>query len=353
MLKTSLVAALLSLVALPLQQTAPPVQSATPTPTPIPAAAFEEFLAGVRAEARTMGIRQATIDAALTSIEPNPVVVARDRAQPELTQSLDEYLAARLTPTRIQTGQTMAVTHAELLERIEQAYGISRPLMVSVWGLESNFGQFTGTYQTITSLATLAYDGRRPLFRAELFAALKIIDAGHATAADLKGSWAGAMGQPQFMPSSYLRTAVDFDGDGRMDIWTSLPDVFGSMANYLKNAGWQAGERWGREVLVSKAAIAAIDRTVPMRTAGCRSVREMTVARPLETWTKLGVTLTDGQPLPTSTLTASLVRGQSRYFLGYRNYEAILAYNCSHAYAVSVGLLADRISQRSEVRSQK
>ena len=350
MLRTALVAALLSLVLAPQQQTPPPVQTPvptpTPTPTPIPAAAFEEFLVGVRAEARTLGIRQATIDAALTGIEANPVVVARDRAQPELTQSLDEYLAARLTPTRIETGRTMAVTHAELLGKIEKEYGLSAPMMVSVWGLESNFGAFTGTYQTVTSLATLAFDGRRPLFRAELVAALKIIDAGQATAADLKGSWAGAMGQPQFMPSSFLRTAVDFDGDGRIDIWTSLPDVFGSMANYLKNAGWQSGERWGREVLVSKETIAAIERTVPMRTAGCRSIREMTVPRPLETWTKLGVTLPDGQPLPTSTLTASLVRGQSRFFLGYRNYEAILAYNCSHAYAVSVGLLADKISSK-------
>jgi len=346
MLKAALVVVLLPLAVVPPQQTPPPVPTTTPAPTPAQAASptFEEFLAGVRTEARTRGIRQSTIDAALTGIEPNPVVVARDRAQPELTQSLDDYLTQRLTPTRIDTGQTMVKTHAGLLEQIEKAYGLNGPVMVAVWGLESNFGAFTGTYQTITSLATLAYDGRRPLFREELFAALKIIDAGHATAADLKGSWAGAMGQPQFMPSSFLRTAVDFDGDGRMDIWSTLADVFASMANYLKNAGWQTGERWGREVLVSKEAIAAIDRSVPMRTSGCRSIREMTVARPLETWTKLGVTLTAGEPLPSAAMTASLVRGQSRYFLGYRNYEALLAYNCSHAYALSVGLLADKIA---------
>jgi membrane-bound lytic murein transglycosylase B len=152
------------------------------------------------------------------------------------------------------------------------------------------------------------------------------------------------MGQPQFMPTSFLRHAVDFDRDGRIDIWGTLADVFGSMANYLKSSGWQTGERWGREVRVSKAAIAKIDRSVPMRSRGCRSIREMTVARPLAEWTKLGVTAANGRALPKSDLSASLVRGQSRYFLVYRNYEALLAYNCSHAYALSVGLLADSIA---------
>ena len=320
-----------------------PVQTPVPTPIPTPAQPFEEFLAGLRADALKLGIRQATLDAALTGLEPNMVVVARDRAQPELTQSLDDYVAARLTPTRIQSARTLLDTHAPLLARIEEAYGISPPMMVSIWGLESNFGAFTGTYQTIQSLATLAWDGRRKLFRDELLAALKIVDEGKATAADLKGSWAGAMGQPQFMPSSYLTTAVDFDTDGRADIWTSLPDVFGSMANYLKTAGWRKAERWGREIRVSKDAIAKIDKTVPMRTAGCRSIREMTVARPLSQWADLGVTLADGRPLPPTDEAASLVRGQARYFLVYRNFEALLAYNCSSAYAVSVGLLADQV----------
>jgi len=228
-------------------------------------------------------------------------------------------------------------------------------MMVSIWGLESNYGAFTGTYPTIASLATLAYDGRRPLFRTELFEALRIVDQGRATAADLKGSWAGAMGQPQFMPSSYLTHAVDFDGDGRADIWTSLPDVFASMANYLRNSGWQAGERWGREVRVSKAAMTRIDRSVEMRTGSCRAVREMTVARPLSAWKKLGVTLADGRPLPAADLSASLVRGEKRNFLVYGNYQALLAYNCSHSYAITVGLMADRIgaSQKAAVRSKK
>ena len=316
-----------------------------PTPA-VPTPSFAEFIAGVRKEALALGIRAATLDAALTGLEPNPVVVARDRAQPELTQSLDDYLKQRLTPTRIATARTLAQTHADVLARVEKAYGVSAPMMVAFWGLESNFGQFTGTYQTIASLATLAYDGRRTIFRDELFAALKIVDAGQASPADLKGSWAGAMGQPQFMPSSYLRDAVDFDGDGRIDIWTALPDVFGSMANYLKNSGWQAGERWGREVRVSKAVLAKIDRAVTMRTRGCRAVKELTVAQPLSAWAKLGVKLADGSALPNGPTPASLVRGQARYFLVYRNFEAILAYNCSNSYAVSVGLLADSVSQK-------
>ena len=206
-----------------------------------------------------------------------------------------------------------------------------------------NMFGFTGTYQTIGSLATLAWDGRRALFRDELIAALKIVDAGPVTAADLKGSWAGAMGQPQFMPSSYLRNAVDFDNDGRADIWTNLPDVFASMANYLKKSGWQTGEGWGREVKISKDALADIEKAVPMRTTGCRALKEMTVSRPVADWTKLGVKALDDSALPPTMANASLVRGQARYFLVYRNYEAIIAYNCSNAYAISVGLLADKV----------
>jgi membrane-bound lytic murein transglycosylase B len=315
-----------------------------------PQISFPDFLVGLRTEALTRGISQATVDTALTGIEPVTVVVARDRAQPEMVQSLDAYVSQRLTPSRVEKGRALAAANRDLLARIEQTYGLNAPLMVSIWGLESNYGSFTGSYPTIAALATLAYDGRRPLFRTELFEALKIVDLGRATAGELKGSWAGAMGQPQFMPSSYLTHAVDFDGDGHADIWTSLPDVFASMANYLKNSGWESGGRWGREVKVSKAAMTRIDRAVGMRAGGCRATREMTVAQPLSAWKKYGVTLADGRPLPAADLTASLVRGDKRNFLVYSNYQALLAYNCSHSYAISIGLLADRIgaSQKPE-----
>jgi membrane-bound lytic murein transglycosylase B len=311
----------------------------------VPQVTFDAFLADLRVEAIAKGISQATVDSTLTGIEPLAVVVTRDRAQPENTQSLDDYLKQRLTQSRISNGRTLTATHKDLLQKIEKTYGLSPPTMVSIWGMESNYGAFTGTYPTIAALATLAWDARRPLFRAELFEALKIVDSGKVEAANLKGSWAGAMGQPQFMPSSYLVHAVDFDADGLANIWTSLPDVFASMANYLRNSGWQPGERWGREVRISKAAMARVDRSMPMRTGGCRAVREMTVARPLSEWARLGVVLSTGAKLPGSSSPASLVRGQSRHFLVYRNYEALLAYNCSHSYAITVGVLADRIAQ--------
>jgi membrane-bound lytic murein transglycosylase B len=217
-------------------------------------------------------------------------------------------------------------------------------MLIAVWGLESNFGKFTGTRPIIAALATLAFDPRRAtLFRSELFHALAIIDQGHIGLDELKGSWAGAMGQPQFMPSSYLKHAVDFDQDGRADIWTTEADVFASIANYLKTAGWVDGERWGRQVRISRTVLNRIEQDVPMRTSGCRAVREMTQARPLAHWAKLGVVLPNGQPLPKADMDASLVRGVSQHFLVYRNYHALIDYNCSNSYAISAGMLADKV----------
>jgi membrane-bound lytic murein transglycosylase B len=152
------------------------------------------------------------------------------------------------------------------------------------------------------------------------------------------------MGQPQFMPSKFLSDAVDFDGDGRTDIWTNTADVFGSMANFLHQNGWTAGERWGREVRLTRAVAARVDRDVPMRTSGCTAVRQLTTAQPLSDWARLGLTLTNGAKLPAATIAASLVRGEKRAFLVYSNYEALLAYNCSNSYAISLGLLSDRIA---------
>jgi membrane-bound lytic murein transglycosylase B len=303
-------------------------------------ASFQAFLAGVKAEAVERGISESTIAAALEGLTPAPVVVARDRAQPEQVQSLDAYLAQRLTRRTITTARQMRERHAGLLRQVETAYGVPPAILTAVWGLESNFGRFTGTYPTIRALATLAFDNRRPLFRSELFAALQMIDGG-VPLDRMRGSWAGAMGQPQFMPSSFLEHAVDFDGDGGIDIWTTTADVFGSMGRYLKDAGWIAGERWGREVRITKAAEAAIEQRVPMRAEGCRAIRAMTEPRPLDEWRALGVTLPGGAALPTASMNASLVRGVARHFLVYGNYEALLDYNCSHSYALAVGLLAD------------
>jgi len=231
----------------PPTQTITPTPAATATPAPTPALSFEDWLSELRSEALTKGISQATLDQAFSSLQPDPVIIARDRTQPELTQSLDDYVTARLNPKTLARAAEVAKTEKDVIERVHATYGIPGPIMVAIWGLESNFGQFTGVRPVITALATLAYDGRRPaLFRAELFQALTIVDRGLVNLPEFIGSWAGAIGQPQFMPSSFLKYAVDFDGDGKIDIWTSPADVLGSMANYLKTAGWTEGTRWGR-----------------------------------------------------------------------------------------------------------
>jgi membrane-bound lytic murein transglycosylase B len=304
---------------------------------------FPEWLDGVRAEARANGISQTTIDRALGHIELLPIVVERDRAQPEQTLTLETYITQHVTAKTARSAQAAASAHAAILRRVSERYGVPAPVLVAVWGLESNFGKFTGTKPTIAALATLAYNGRRAMFRAELFNALTILDREPIAPDDLKGSWAGAMGQPQFMPSSYLKYAVDFDQDGRIDIWTSEADVFASIANYLKAHGWIDGERWGREVRVGPAALARIAKAIPMRTSGCLAERTMTEPRPLSEWQALGVTLPGPVAPQPADISASLVRGDRRQFLVYRNYEAIIAYNCAHPYALSVGLLADRI----------
>jgi membrane-bound lytic murein transglycosylase B len=303
---------------------------------------FEEFLVGMRSDALAAGVTRATVDAALTNVEQLPIAVERDRTQPETVVSLDTYVARRLTKKVRTSATAQARAHSKLLRAIEEKYGVPPGVLIAVWGVESNFGQFTGVRPTIATLATLAYDGRRAeLFRTELIAALKILDSGRATLEELKGSWAGAMGQPQFMPSSYLKYAVDFDEDGHANIWTSQADVFGSIANYLKEYGWHSGERWGREVSVSRAAMAKIDHGVPMRAGGCRATRQLTEPRELSEWKKLGVTLTGGRPLPNADIKASLVRGDKRFFLAYRNYDALIGYNCANSYAIAVALLSD------------
>jgi membrane-bound lytic murein transglycosylase B len=302
----------------------------------------------VRAEALAKGISQRTVDAALGAIERLPVVVERDRTQAELTLTLNQYLKRRLPERVVRAAREMAsACHADLQAATEQ-YGVPRAVIVAIWGLESNFGRFQGVRPTVATLATLAYDSRRKaLFREELFAALGILDSGDVALEALKGSWAGAMGQTQFMPSSYLKWAVDADADGRRDIWASRPDIFGSIANYLKQHGWTAGERWGREVRVSDQTAARVAAAVPMRLMGaCQAVRDMTEARPLSTWRELGVTQKNGAALPHADIAASLVRVVTHRFLVYGNYEALLGYNCAHTYALSVAFLSDRIGTR-------
>ena len=307
---------------------------------------FTEWLAGVRSEALARGIREEILDEALGTItEPEPTVIERDRSQAEAVLTLEKYLARQLRPAVIRTGQDMFEHHRALLDEIGSRYGVSPRIIVAVWGLESNFGKFSGVRPTIPALATLAWDPRRPtLFRAELLDALDILNRGDIDIDHMKGSWAGAMGQPQFLPSSYLKWAEDFDGDGRRDIWSSPADIFASIANYLQAHGWTAGQAWGREVKVSPEAARTIANDVARRDGSCQAKRDMTVALPLAKWQDLGVRLPNGRNLPKSDLTASMVSGASRHFLVYSNYDALLEYNCSHAYAVAVALLGDRVA---------
>ncbi len=307
---------------------------------------FAEWLAGVRTEALGRGIRPEIVDEALTHVdEPLPVVIERDRAQAETVLPLEAYISRRLTPTVIKTGRDMLAKHRGLLDRIQDTYGVAPAIVVAIWGAESNFGQFSGVRPTIAALATLAWDPRRSaFFRSELFDALEILNRGDIEFAKMQGSWAGAMGQPQFMPSSYLKYAEDFDGDGRRDIWGSPADIFASIANYLKGYGWVASGGWGREVKVPEAAARAIAADVARRDGHCQATRDMTVSLPLSRWRELGVLGTNSAALPATERMASLVSGTTRHFLVYQNYDPLLEYNCAHAYAVSVGLLADRLT---------
>jgi membrane-bound lytic murein transglycosylase B len=310
---------------------------------PSPQPPFAEWLADLRAEAIARGIRESTVDRAFAGLEPVATVIQRDRTQAEIVQTLDGYLKQRVTAKVTQTAQRMHRTHSAVLKEASNKYGVPSGILVAVWGLESNFGRFSGVRPTIATLATLAYDPRRSaLFRKELFDALTILDSGDVEPDALKGSWAGALGQPQFMPSSFLLYAVDFDGNGRRDIWHSMPDVFGSIANYLAAHGWQKGQTWGREVTIPESLITRLPEVAPMQTSGCLARRQMTAPLPLSEWSKLGVRTAAGRALPSADIDASLVMGDKRHFLVYPNYQALLEYNCVNAYGLSVGLLGDR-----------
>jgi membrane-bound lytic murein transglycosylase B len=317
----------------------------TPGISPFPS--FVEWLQTVRTDALARGIKPSTLDIALTGLEPVAVVLERDRQQAEFTLDLSAYLRRRLTPEMIRTARRRLREHASLTQRVAAVFGVERRVQVAVWGLESNFGRFSGVRPVIPSLATLAYDDRRRgLFRGELLDALTILDGGDMQHDELKGSWAGAMGQTQFLPSSYLAWAVDFDKDGRRNIWSSEPDVFASIANYLRGHGWVNGVRWGYPVTVPSRAAARVS-DVPLRASGCRAVRDLSEPRSLKAWKRLGVVAARGGPqVPSSTRPASLLRIDNRAWLVTSNYEALLGYNCAHTYALSVATLADRLATR-------
>jgi len=293
---------------------------------------FDEWLQDLRAEALSLGISESTL-LALNDLEaPLERVLQLDNSQPEFVQTFTRYLSLRITANQISRGQSLIRQHAGLLEEVRQRYGVQPHYLVAFWAVESNYGRSTGGFSVLQALATLAYDPRRSVFfRRELLTALQIIDDGHIVAENMSGSWAGAMGQLQFLPSVFYEYGIDGDNDGRVDIWNSLPDIFHSAANFLNNLGWRGDERWGREVLLPG------DFDYSM--AGTRT------RKPLQEWQDLGITLVDGSPIPVANMNASVVipaGAAGPAFLGYQNFRATMGYNPSTFYALTVGHLADR-----------
>lgn len=296
---------------------------------------FKDWLAQTKREAISKGISEKTVNAALDDAEFLSRVIQLDRKQPESRLTFPQYKKNTVSSARVEKGRELLRLHRNELERASRnTCGIAPEYILSLWGMETNFGSNTGGFEVISALATLAYDGRRSkFFKDELFRALEILDEGHIGLHSMTGSWAGAMGQNQFMPSSFQRFAVDGNGDGKRDIWNSLPDVFASTANYLCKSGWQADERWGREV--------KLRQQLP------KSLTGLEIKRPLSQWAGMGVTLPDGSPLPhDSTMLASLVipDGSANGYLVYNNYRTIMKWNRSVYFATSVGLLADAIA---------
>ena len=290
---------------------------------------FAAFLAGLRAEAARAGIGGGTLDAAFAGLQLNPKVLELDRHQPEFTLTWSQYRARVLPPSRLAAARAARLQEAALLNAVAGRYGVDPGIVVGIWGLESGFGAKTGNYRVVEALATLAYDGRRAgYFRGELLNALRILQAGDVQPAGMTGSWAGAMGQPQFMPSSYLRYAVDWSGDGRRNIWTDRADVFASVANYLARSGWRAGAPWGQPVRVPPG----------LDPAGIgRSRTQM-----LGEWERLGVRRIDGARFSRPDIAGALLlpdgAGGEAYMV-YANFGAIRRYNPSDFYALAVGLL--------------
>jgi membrane-bound lytic murein transglycosylase B len=308
---------------------------ATPGAEP-PDDAFQVWLAGLREEALSRDVSVETLDLALSQVELLSRVIELDRNQPEFTMTFAQYRDRIISEKRVRTGRDLLWKHRALLAELRSEYGVQPRFIVALWGIESNFGERTGSFSVIDALSTLAYDGRRgKFFRGELLDALTILDEGHIDRDRMNGSWSGAMGQPQFIPSSFRRFAVDHDGDSRRDIWASVPDVLASAANYLAKSGWRGDRIWGREVRLPDGFDPALSG---------RKVR-----RSLAEWQALGVRRSDGSDLPRADVEGSILQLSSAggpVYLVYENFGTLLKWNRSEYFAATVGLLSDRISGR-------
>ncbi|MDH5300002.1 MAG: lytic murein transglycosylase [Gammaproteobacteria bacterium] len=305
---------------------------ATQSPT------YEGWLAALKKEALQKKISEATLTAALDSAVLIPRVIELDRNQPEFKLTFQEYYARVASTDRVNKARELMVEHRQLLADIEKKYGVQPQYIVALWGMETDFGRLKGNFKVIDALVTLAYDGRRSsFFRRELIEALRIIDAGHIDAANMIGSWAGAMGQTQFMPSTFTGHAVDFDGNGKINVWDSTADALASGAHYLSDSGWSHDEPWGREVRLP-------EKFDPIQLG-------FGVKKTTDEWIELGVTRLNGNALDKNALRGSLVEidgDNKRYFLVYDNYRAVMKWNRSVLFATTAGLLGDAIAGKTE-----
>jgi len=298
---------------------------------------FQDWIQNLEKEAISKGVSQKTFKRAFKKVEkPIERIIELDRKQPEGTITFQQYKKRVITKARVKQGRRLYNKHARLLNKVARQYNVQPQYIVALWGIETSYGNNTGGFDVVSALATLAYDGRRSdFFRSELMGALEILDEGHISINKMKGSWAGAMGQNQFMPSSFHRFAIDGNDDGRRDIWTSLPDVFSSTANYLSQSGWKGDERWGRRVILPKG----FDK----------SDIGLKVKRDLKIWKNKGVRLPNDENIPVvEGMKASIVAPDGMngsMYLVYDNYRVIMKWNKSTYFASCVGLLADQIVQ--------
>jgi len=302
---------------------------------------FEQCKARLKTMAKAEGIDGPTVDHVLDAVQYNARVIELDQRQPEFTRTFGNYYQLRVTSSRVALGRALLANHIDLLQRVRRQTGVPPHYLVAFWGLETNFGNIFGNMSVPDSLTTLACDPRRSeFFSAELMNALKIIEAGDIEVERMQGSWAGAMGHVQFMPSAYLNYAVDGDGDGRRDLWGSIPDAMFSAGNFLQHLGWEPGIRWGREVILPENFDYALANTGK--------------TRPLSDWRALDITDVFGQPLAESDIATRLLvpaghKGPA--FVTYQNFDVIMGWNRSEYYALSVGRLADRIAGAGKLRN--
>ncbi|TVT68171.1 MAG: lytic murein transglycosylase [Denitromonas halophila] len=294
---------------------------------------FDACLSRLRAEAPSKQVTTDTFDRLTAGLVPDPTVLEALDRQPEFVTPIWDYLAALVDQERIDDGAAGLKEWAGVLEKVSAEYGVDPATVVAVWGVESNFGRNFGSRPLITSLATLSCEGRRQsFFKGEFFTTLRIVQEGHIAADRLTGSWAGAFGHTQFMPSTFMRVAVDFDGDGRRDLIDSVPDALASTANYLKRAGWRTGEGWGYEIRLP----VGFDESIAGRKA----------RRPLAEWVRMGVKRIDGSAIAPDDSSAAVLLpagAEGPAFLVFRNFNAIYSYNAAESYALAIAHLSDRL----------